>query len=81
MKKIIAEFKRLDKNILSIVRSGLRFSFVFCLFATLILIVYESVHNPHLFEVGISLFRTSLFFIVAFVTYGFIFNKIKNDLT
>ncbi len=77
MKKIIDEFKGFDKSILKIMKSGFRFSFVFCLFATLILAIYNNVHIPALFYTGISLFQTSLSFFVAFIAYGFIFNRMK----
>lgn len=79
MKKILEEFKNFDKSILKIMKSGIHFSFVFCLFATFILAMYETVHIPKLFYVGISLFQTSLFFTVAFITYGFVFNLLKRN--
>lgn len=77
MKKILEEWKNLDKSISKVVYSGIRFSFVFCLFATLLLVIYETVHSPNLFKIGISLFQTSLFFFVAFIVYGFVFNTVK----
>ena len=80
MKKILEELKNFDKEILKVMKSGIRFSFVFCLFATLILSLYTSIHIPKLFYVGISLFQSSLFFLVAFIAYGFIFNKMKKLL-
>jgi len=76
MKKLLEELKNLDKSILKLVKSGVRFSFVFCLFSTLVLAIYETVHIPSLFYVGISLFQTGSFFLVAFIAYGFVFNKI-----
>ena len=69
MKKILEEFKNLDKSILKVMKSGIRFSFIFCLFATLVLAVYETIHIPKLFYTGISLFQTSLFFLVAFIAF------------
>jgi len=78
MKKIIDEFNKIDKSILKVMLSGLRFSFIFCIFATFILAIYMEVHIPKLFYIGISLFQSSLFFIVAFIAYGFIFNRLKN---
>lgn len=78
MKRLIDEFNKIDKSILKVMKSGLHFSFVFCIFATFILALYIRVHIPKLFYIGISLFQSSLFFFVAFITYGFIFNKMKN---
>ena len=77
MKKILNEFKNFDKSILKTMKSGIHFSFIFCLFATYILAIYETVHIPNLFYVGISLFQSSLFFFVSFIAYGIVFNKIK----
>lgn len=78
MKKILEEWKNFDKSISKVVSHGIHFSFIFCLFATLLLAIYQTVHIPNLFAIGISLFQTSLFFLVAFIAYGFVFNKIKN---
>lgn len=77
MRKILEELKNFDKSVLKLVKSGIRFSFIFCIFATLILAIYETVHIPNLFYTGISLFQTSLFFFVAFIAYGFVFNKVS----
>ncbi len=77
MKKILNEIKHFDKSILKLMKSGIKFSFVFCLFATLVLATYETVHIPNLFYAGISLFQTSLFLLVSFIAYGFVFNTIK----
>ena len=77
MKKIIKELKNFDKSIFKVMKIGIQFSFVFCLFATFILAIYNSVHILNLFYTGISLFQTSLFFLVAFIAYGFVFNTIK----
>ena len=77
MKKILEELKNFDKSILKLMNSGIHFSFVFCLFATFILAIYQTVHIPNLFYIGISLFQTSLFFLVAFIAYAFIFNRMK----
>lgn len=78
MKKILNEFKNFDKSILKIMKSGIHFSFIFCIFATFILATYKSIHIPTLFYIGISLFQAGLFFLVAFIIYSFIFNKMKN---
>ena len=48
MKKIIEEFKNLDKSIFKVLKSGIHFSFIFCLFATFVLAIYKVVHVPKL---------------------------------
>lgn len=77
MKKIIEEFKNLDKSIFKVLKSGIHFSFIFCLFATFVLAIYKVVHVPKLFYIGISLLQTSLFFFIAFIIYSIVFNKLK----
>ena len=78
MEKVMDELKNFDQSVLKVMKVGIKFSFVFCLFATLILATYNTVHIPQLFYTGISLFQTSLFFFVAFIAYGFVFNRIKH---
>lgn len=78
MKRLMEEFNKIDKSIFKVMKSGLHFSFVFCIFATFILALYLGIHTPKLFYIGISLFQSSLFFFVAFITYGFIFNRMKS---
>ena len=77
MKNLLNELKNFDKSVLKLMKSGIHFSFICCLLSTLILAIYNSVHIPKLFYTGISLFQTSLFFLVAFIAYGFVFNKVK----
>ena len=77
MKRLINEFNKIDKSILKVMKSGLHFSFVFCIIATFFLALYIGVHIPKLFYIGISLFQSSLFFFVAFIAYGFVFNRVK----
>ena len=77
MRNILNELKNFDKRILKLMNSGIRFSFIFCLISTFILAIYKTVHIPNLFYIGISLFESSLFFFVAFIAYGFIFNRMK----
>ena len=77
MNKLLEEFKNIDKSILKLMKSGIKFSFVFCLFATLVLATYETVHIPILLSIGFSLFKTSLFFFVAFITYAFAFDSVR----
>ena len=80
MKKILEEFKNFDQSIFRVMKCGIHFSFIFCLFSTLVLAVYQTIHIPKLFYMGISLFQTSLFFLAAFIAYGFIFNTIKKTI-
>ena len=77
---IFNHIKNLDKKIIKIMKSGIIFSFYFCIFASIILVTYNFYKTPLLFHIGISLFQSGLFFIVSFVIYGFAFNKISNEI-
>lgn len=81
MKKIISEFKKLDKSIFSLMKSGIQYSFALLLFACAVLLTYDFIYSPpFMYYIGISLFKSSLFFIAAFIIYSISFNKIKGDL-
>ena len=75
--KIIKDIKQIDKNTMYIVKSGLKFSFVFCLISIFILSTYLIVGEPHAFQIGILLFKSSLYYIIGCIVFGFYFNKIK----
>ncbi len=81
MKQLLIEFKNMDAKIISIIKSGIKFSFYISLIASLILLTYDFLYTtPITYYIGISLFRASLFFISFFIICGFSFNKIKLDL-
>ena len=77
--EIMNRIKQIDKKILSIVKNGVKFSVVFCLFAILILSTYISVGEFDAFYIGISLLKSGLFFVVGFIICGFAFNKIMHE--
>ena len=81
MNQLLLEFKKMEPSILSLVRSGLRFSFLMSIISIVLLLTYDFVYTlPVVYYVGISLFRTSLFFMVGFVICGFAFSKIRKEL-
>ncbi len=81
MKKILLEFKKLDAKIVNIIKAGIKFSFGISILSCLILLTYDFLYSaPITYHIGISLFRTSLFFICFFIICGLSFNKIKLDL-
>mgnify|MGYP006947708228 CR=1 FL=1 len=67
MKLILNKFKKMDSSILKVKNNGLKFCFMLLLISTFVLSIYLNVHNPALFLVGVSLFKSSLFFIVFFI--------------
>lgn len=81
MNKLLLEFKKMDSSILNLVKTGIRFSSFISILSILILLTYDFVYtSPSIYYIGISLFRSSLFFMVGFVICGFAFNKIKKEI-
>ncbi len=72
--------KKIDNKIVKIMKIGISFSFAFCIIAAIILLIYNISSNPNTFYIGMSLIKSSLFFIVGFVICGFIFDKIINEI-
>lgn len=72
--------KELDIKVKNIMLNGFKFSFLFCLFSTLILIIYEFYMLPVLYYSGIILFKTSLMFFADFIILGIGFDKIKKQM-
>ena len=77
--KIIKNITEIDKNVINIIKNGLKGSFIFCLIAIFILATYTSVGEPIAFYIGISLLKTGLFYVVGVIVCGMAFNKIIND--
>ncbi len=81
MNQFLLEIKKMDHSILDLMKFGVRFSFAVNILANIILLTYDFiVTSPTVYYIGISLFRTSLFFMAGFVICGFAFSKIKGDL-
>lgn len=78
--EIIKNIKIIDKNILKIVKNGLKFSIVFCLIAIYILTIYTVLGAPHTYYIGMSLLKSGLFYIVGFIICGIAFNKIIGEI-
>lgn len=67
MKKFINDIKNFNKSIFNIMTSGIKFCFIFCLFATLFLAMYENIFTPSLFYIGIKLLQAGLYFMATFI--------------
>lgn len=77
--KNFKNIKQVDKKILKIVRNGIKFSFIFCLVASYILVTYIAQGEPNAYYIGIQFLKSGLFFIAGFIICGMAFNKIIND--
>lgn len=81
MKQLLMEFQNIDHTIINLMKSGVKFSFLIMIIATITLLTYDFIYaSPSVYYIGISLFKTSLFFMVGFIICGFSFNKIMKDL-
>ena len=66
-----------EPSVKNIVGIGIKVSFIIMLFATLIMSIYiSSNHSYILYNLGITLFRTSSMFIAMFLVNGIAFNTI-----
>ena len=75
------DIKQIDNKVLAIVKNGLKISLIFCLIASFILAIYLT--NGYIIEgyyIGISVFKSSLFYMVGFIICGFAFNKILKEI-
>jgi len=79
MKKILNKIKKLDDDILLLMKKCLKYAFYFCIFSTIILATYKLYSSPDIFYIGISLLKSGLFFIVAIIICGFAFQKMKSE--
>ncbi|MCI9038344.1 MAG: hypothetical protein HFJ29_00440 [Clostridia bacterium] len=81
MRQLLLEFKEMDHSILNLMKSGIKFSFCLSILSILVLLTYDFVYTiPFVYDIGFSLFKTSLFFIVGFVVFAFAFSKIQKEI-
>ena len=79
MKLVFLKLKNINTSILKVLYIGLKVCFVLLLISTFILSLYHSIHNFNLFYIGISLFRTSLFYIAFLFICSIGIDTIKKD--
>ena len=80
MRRILIKLKNIDNPILKVLYNGLKFCLVLALLATFILSIYHTVHNPDIFYIGISLFKSSLFYIAFFIICATAIDTIRKDV-
>ncbi len=81
IKKFIDNVKNIEKDILKIMISGFRFSFVICIISCIVSLLY--ILNPisHiLYDSGIILFKTGLTFAAMFFVCAFAIDNIKKQM-
>ena len=80
MRRILIKLKNVDNSILKVLYNGLKFCLILALLAAFILSIYHTVHNPDIFYIGISLFKSTLFFAVFFVICAIAIDTTKKDV-
>ena len=80
-KKLLDNFKNLDKKTSKIMNYGLKFCFGICIIDVFILFTYVcDFASPFIYHLGINLFRLSLIFGIEFVVCGFVVDGIKKQV-
>ena len=76
LKKILSVINfNYDKKVKNLIISGIKFSFILTLFATLIMAIYISYNNSYIvYEVGTSLFKSGTMFLAMFIIVSTSFN-------
>ena len=80
LKNILNSSKNLEKITYKIMKNGFKFCFFLCIISTLILSLYNSTYSLNAYNIGISLFKLSIYFTVEFIICGFIVDSIKKKL-
>ena len=80
MRRILIKLRNVDNSILKVLYNGLKFCLILALLAAFILSIYHTVHNPDIFYIGISLFKSSLFYIAFFIICAVAIDTIKKDV-
>ena len=78
----INNLKNINKSTYSIIKKGLRVTFVLSLISSFILFYYLYIYNSlYIYYVGISLLKSSLIFSVVIVICGISIDTIKKQLS
>ena len=81
VKKVIDNFRNIEKDIIKIMMSGFKFSLIVGIISGIVSLLY--ILNPisHiLYDSGIILFKTGLTFAVTFFISAFAMDKIKKQM-
>ena len=61
IKKLIECYKNFEKTTYKILKHGLKFCFILCMFSIFMLLIYDSfLATPILYHTGLALFRLSI---------------------
>ena len=81
IKKLIECYKNFEKTTYKILKHGLRFCFILCMFSIFMLLIYDSfLATPILYHTGLALFRLSIIFGIEFLVCAFVVDSIKKQM-
>lgn len=80
LKELLNTFKNLEKVTYKIIKNGLKFCFVLCIIATLILSIYHTTYSLNTYYIGLALLKLSFYFIIEFIICGFVIDNIKKKI-
>lgn len=81
IEKLINTFKNLDKKIIKILHTGLRFCFLILLSSMAILITYLFfIHNNLIYQIGLLVFQISLYFAIDFIVSALTIDSIQKQI-
>ena len=80
--KVVNSFKNIDKDIIKIMKNGIKYCFFISIIASFILLFYNYFKlSPIIYYIGLAIFKLSLTFIVEFIICAFSIDLIKKQLT
>ena len=81
LKQLLNKISNIDSNIIKTTKSGFIFSFLVTITSILILLTYMTFYSsPELYYIGLTLFKTSLYFAIEFLVCAFAFDTIKKQM-
>ena len=80
MNLLFTNLKKLDSSIVRVCVNGIKYCFLLTLSSVLLLSVYLTLPSLGLFYVGMSLFKSSLFFMVFFIICAIAIDTIKKEV-
>ena len=81
IKQLLKKLNNMDLNIKKITKEGFKFALSVCIISVLVLLVYDYIYSaPNLYYIGLSLFKTGLYFAIEFVICAFAFDTLKGQM-
>ena len=81
IKYLFDKSKTMDMVVKKITKNGFKFALSVCFVSVCILLIYDYIYSvPNLYYIGLSLFKTGLYFAVEVVICAFAFDTLKGQM-